>query len=158
LLVVVTCPSWQVSIEGSSNWEVRDCQAEAAGVCDQIVVIHVMTCHLTACCMSYQLAAVCAATASGASTAAEVAVANKAAVTPAVIAAAADMLPAGYQAVGPCLCVEIKPKAGFMPTGVHSAVPLTSIKRQYPRFMLHQLLKHLKVPESHDIMTECHGW
>jgi hypothetical protein len=92
------------------------------------------------------LTAVTAAAAAAAATAAAAAVTAAAAA-----AAAAGMIPADHLAVGPCLCVEIKPKAGFMPTGPQSAVSLTSIKRQYPRFMLHQLLKHLKVLLLHVI-------
>lgn len=56
----------------------------------------------------------------------------------------AGSIPAGYTAVGPCVCFEVKPKAGFMPAPT-AAVPAGSIKRRYPRFVMHQLLKHLKV-------------
>jgi hypothetical protein len=62
--------------------------------------------------------------------------------TPYVLPAAA--VPAGFARIGPCVCVEIKPKAGFMP-GAGSAVAADSIKRRLPRFTMHQLLKHLKV-------------
>lgn len=44
--------------------------------------------------------------------------------------------------VGPVVCVEVKPKAGFMPT---SPYVKAAIKRKLPRFVLHQLLKHVKV-------------
>ncbi|WIA23804.1 hypothetical protein OEZ85_013479 [Tetradesmus obliquus] len=55
----------------------------------------------------------------------------------------AAAVPAGFRRVGPCVCVEVKPKAGFMPGG-GSAVAAGSIKRRLPRFTMHQLLKHLK--------------
>jgi hypothetical protein len=56
----------------------------------------------------------------------------------------AESLPLGCTPVGPCLCVEIKPKAGVMPQSA-AAVPQDSLKRQHPRFLLHQLLKHKQV-------------
>jgi len=76
---------------------------------------------------------------------AETADCSAAGVLAAAATATAATIPDTYKAVGPCLCVEVKPKAGFKPTGPRSAVPAGSIKRRVSRFMLHQLLKHLKV-------------
>jgi hypothetical protein len=56
----------------------------------------------------------------------------------------AGTIPAGFSSVGPCVCIEVKPKAGTMP-GAGSAVVADSIKLRLPRFTMHQLLKHLKV-------------
>jgi hypothetical protein len=46
--------------------------------------------------------------------------------------------------LGPAVCFEVKPKAGFLPASRHIA-PAHGVKRRSPRFALHQLLKHLKV-------------
>jgi hypothetical protein len=40
--------------------------------------------------------------------------------------------------------VEVKPKAGLLPTSRHIARE-HAVKLRVPRFALHQLLKHLKV-------------
>ncbi len=40
------------------------------------------------------------------------------------------------------MCVEVKPKAGFLPASPYIT---HAIKRRVPRFHLHMLLKHLKV-------------
>jgi hypothetical protein len=59
----------------------------------------------------------------------------------------AALIPAEFSTIGPRVCVEIKPKAGCMPAA-GSPVAADSIKRRLPRFMMHQLLKHLKVSSA----------
>ncbi len=51
------------------------------------------------------------------------------------------------QRVGPCVCVELKPKGGRLP---HPGAPLgtgaaAELRRRVPRYSLHMLLKHAEV-------------
>jgi hypothetical protein len=50
----------------------------------------------------------------------------------------------GLRRVGPTLCVEVKPKAGFIPTSRHISLS-NAVKLRLPRFGLHQLLKTMQV-------------
>lgn len=44
---------------------------------------------------------------------------------------------------GPDICIEIKPKCGFLPTA-DTICPRNVVKKRVPRFTLHQALKLLK--------------
>ena len=55
-------------------------------------------------------------------------------------------MPPNYRPVGPTVCLEIKPKCGFVPTGSSSTVEeAESIALTYPRFVLHMVMKHVTV-------------
>lgn len=53
-------------------------------------------------------------------------------------------MPPSYRPAGPTVCLEVKPKCGFVPS--HSvSVEAHEVKLQYPRFVLHMLMKHVVV-------------
>lgn len=55
-----------------------------------------------------------------------------------------EPLPPGYTKVGPCVCVEIKPKSGHVSSSPYISRE-NDIKRHVPRYQMHMLMKHMKV-------------
>ena len=58
-----------------------------------------------------------------------------------------DRLDNSSGSMSPTVCVELKPKCGFLPTSP-CILPAHSIKRSVPRFQLHQHLKLAQVSHS----------
>lgn len=53
-------------------------------------------------------------------------------------------VPPNYRPAGPTVCLEIKPKCGFLPAGSPSTLEESeSITLSYPRFVLHMVMKHV---------------
>eukprot|EP00798_Chlamydomonas_sp_ICE-L_P020826 gene20826-27656_t len=57
--------------------------------------------------------------------------------------------PKGWKPSGATICVELKPKCGFMPSDCPYLAPESEIKRTVPRFAMHQVLKKSEINHGH---------